>query len=181
MLVMWTAEDPADPLGQLVSAQKTLGLDHFALAVDPFGLDGVKPRTLLGQKAAYAPHSFAAPFDLAVVRTEPAPDLFGDMPARVVPDKEQNLLAKSFEFFATPLKESGRHSTDGPAIHEAQPRLPVKLRQVESVAGDGFRIGVVFGDRLLEEAQRLSLFGPATQGGQSHPAPPALVLKTHCP
>src|SRR3954451_13816442 len=163
MLVMWTAEDPADPLGQLVSAQKTLGLDHFALAVDPFGLDGVKPRTLLGQKAAYDPHSFAAPFDKAVVRTEPAPDLFGDMPARVVPDQKQELLANSFELFATPLKESGRHSTDGPAIHKTQARL-FELGHIQPVAGYSLRIGVVSSNRALAKANRFSLLGPATQG-----------------
>src|SRR4051794_41026289 len=124
MLVMWTAEDPANPLGEFVGSQQTLGLYNLALAVNPFGLDRVEPRTLFGQKAAYDPHSVSAVFDLAVVRTEPAPDLFGDMPARVVPDQKQNLLAKSFELLATPLKELARQCTDGPAIHEAHPRLP---------------------------------------------------------
>jgi hypothetical protein len=143
MFVMWTAEDPANPLGEFVGSQQTFGLYNLTLAVNPFGLDRVQPRTLLWQKAAYDPHSISAVFDLAVVRTEPAPDLFGDMPARVVPDQKQNLLAKSSKLLATPLKELGRHCTDRPAIHEAQPRLPVKLRQVESVAGDGFRIRVV--------------------------------------
>src|SRR5215204_5409205 len=50
MLVMRTTEDPANPLGKLVSAQQTLGLEHFSLAVNPLGLYGVKPRTLLGHK-----------------------------------------------------------------------------------------------------------------------------------
>src|SRR5215204_1380075 len=177
---MRTAEDPANPLCEFVGAQQTLGLDHFALAVNPFGLYRVEPRALLGQKAAYNSHSFATLFDLTVMSPEPTPELFGDMPARVVPDQKQTLLAKSFELFATPLKELGRHSTDGPAIHKAQPRL-IKSRQVESVAGDGFRIRVVFSNRALEEAHRLSLFGPSTEGRQSHPAPPALILKTHCP
>src|SRR5215208_3054112 len=143
---MRTTEDPANPLGKLVGAQQTVGLYHLALAVDPLGLYGIQPRTLLGQKAAYDPHSLPAPFDLAVMRTEPAPDLFGDMPTGVVPNQKQNLLAKSFQLFATPLKESGPHCTEGPAIHEAQPRL-IKPRQVESVAGDGLRIRVVLGDR----------------------------------
>ena len=64
---MRTAEDPAYPIGEFVGAQQTLGLDHFALAVNPFGLDRVQPWALLGQKAAYDPHSFAALFDLAVM------------------------------------------------------------------------------------------------------------------
>src|SRR5436305_171832 len=164
MLVMRAAEDPAYPLGEFISAQQTIGLDHFSLAVNPFGLYSIQPRTLLWQQAAYDPHSFAAPFDLAVVRNEPAPDLFGDVPACVLPDQEQYLLANSFELLATPLKESGRYSTEGPTVHEPQPR-PIELRQVEPVAGDGLRLGIILGDRPLDEAQRSSLLGPATQGG----------------
>src|SRR5215204_612507 len=45
MLVMRTTEDPTNPLGELVSAKQTLRLDHFSLAVNPFGLYGVQPRT----------------------------------------------------------------------------------------------------------------------------------------
>ncbi len=50
MLVMRTTEDPANPLGKLVGARQTVGLYHFALAVDPLGLYRVQPRALLGQK-----------------------------------------------------------------------------------------------------------------------------------
>ncbi len=138
---MRTIEDPANSVGELVSAQQSVGLDHLPLAVHPLGLDGVQPRALLGQKAAHDPHdAFAALSDLAVVGAEPTPDFFGDVPACVVPDQEQDLLADLFELFATPLEESGRYPTDGPTIHEPQPR-PIELRQVESVAGDGFTAG----------------------------------------
>ena len=41
MLVMRTAKDPANPIGEFISAQQTIGLDHFALAVDPLRLYGV--------------------------------------------------------------------------------------------------------------------------------------------
>jgi hypothetical protein len=93
MLVMWAAEDPTDPLGEFVSAQETLRLYHFALAVYPLGLYGIQPWTLLWQQAAHDSHSFAALFDTAVVRTEPTPEHFGDMPACVVPDQKQKPLA----------------------------------------------------------------------------------------
>lgn len=181
---MWTTKDPADPVGELVSAQQTVGFDHFALAVDPLGLYGVESRALLGQKATHDPHSGFAPavFDPAVVLAEPAPDLFGDVPACVVPDEEQDFLARGFELLAAPRKKLRRYGTHGPTIHESQPRL-LKTWQVESVAGDGLCsfAGVVFGDRLLNEAQRLSFLRPATQGGQGQPTPPALVLETGGP
>src|SRR5215218_3924464 len=97
MLVMRTAKDPAHSVGKLVCSEQPLRLDDLALAVDPFRFDGVQPRTLLGQKAAHDPHPLTALLDFSVVFSEPAPHLFGDMPARVVPDEEQNLLADSFE------------------------------------------------------------------------------------
>ncbi len=53
MLVMGTTENPANPVGELVGAQQTVGLDHSTLAVNPFGLYRVQPRALLGQQAAY--------------------------------------------------------------------------------------------------------------------------------
>src|ERR687897_2628575 len=182
MSVVRTTKHPAHPLGKLVRPQQTVRLDHFALGVDPLGLYGVQPRALLRKKTTHDPHpSFAAALlDAAVVSSEPAPDLPGDMPARVVPDEEQNLLADLFELLAAPLKELGRYGTDGPSVNEAQPHV-ADLRQVESVAGDGLRLGVVFGHRLLNEAKGLALLGEAAQGGQSHTAPPAFVQETHRP
>ena len=97
MFVMRTTKDLTYPICKLVSAKHSLGLDHFALAVYPLGFYGVKPRTLLGQKAAYDPHSTATVFDSAVMLAEPAPNLFGEMPTGVVPDEQQHLLARRFE------------------------------------------------------------------------------------
>src|SRR5215218_4108166 len=138
MLVMLTTEDPANSIGELVSSQQSVGCDDLALAVYPLGLYGIEPRTLLGQKAAHDPHSsFAtALLDFSVVLSEPAPDLFGDVPARVVPDEKQHSLARRLKLLATPRKEPRGYGTDRPPIHEPQPRL-VEFGQVEAVAGDG--------------------------------------------
>ena len=46
-----TIEGPADPIGEFVSAEQPLGLDHLSLTVDPFGFDWVEPRTLFGKQA----------------------------------------------------------------------------------------------------------------------------------
>src|SRR3982750_1454380 len=180
MLVMRTAEDLANPVGELVGCEQTVGLDHFTLAVNPFGLYRVKPWAPLGQKAAYNPNSFAAILDLAVMFPEPALDLFGDMPACVVPDQKQSLLASCFELLDAPRQKPGRYPTDGPTIHEPQPCL-IELLQVEPVAREGLRLGIILGERPLDEAQRLPLLRPATQGGQGQPTAPALVFEAHRP
>src|SRR5215212_1147328 len=180
MLVMWATKYPAYPLGKLVCPQQTVWFDDLALAVYPLGLYGVKPRAPLGQQATHDPHSASALLDFSVVPAEPTPDLPGDVPARVVPDEEQALLSGRFELLRAPLEKAGGYGTHGPAVDESQPRL-VDLWQVESVAADGLRLGIVFGDRPLDETKGLSLLGEAAQGGQGHPAPPALILETHRP
>lgn len=180
MLVMRTIKDPTDPLGEFVSPQQTVGLDDLALSVNPLGLYGVKPRTLLGQKAAYNPHSAATLFDLTVMFAEPSFHLAAYVPACVVPDENQYFLASSFELFTAPREKLGRYGAHGPTIHEPQPRI-IEFGQVESVAGEGLGLGIVFGDRLLDEAKGLSFFRPTAQGGQSQSAPPALVLETYRP
>jgi len=156
MLVMRTIEDTTNPVGELVSAKQTLGLDHFALAVYPLGFYDVKPRTLLGQMAAYDPHSTATVLDSAVMLAEPASDLLGDMPIGVVSDEEQHLLACRLKLFATPpMEELRRYRVHGPAVDESQPGL-VDFGQVGFVAEDGLRLEVVFSDRLLDEAKGFS-------------------------
>ncbi len=90
MLVMRATKDPANPLCEFISSQKTIGLDHFPLAVNPFRLYRVQPRTLLGQQATDDPHSASALFDFSVVLPEPPPDLPGDVPGSVVPDENQH-------------------------------------------------------------------------------------------
>src|SRR5215207_1003321 len=158
---MRTTEYPAYSIRELISSQKTVWLDDFALCVYPLGLYGVEPRTLLGQQASNDPHPFLlALFERSVVRADPASDFPGDVPAGVVPDENHNLLTCRLEFLQAPLKELGRYGAHGPSVNEAQPRI-ADLWQVESVAGDGFGLGVVFGDRLLDEAKGLSFLAPS--------------------
>src|SRR5918992_1783095 len=123
MLVMRTTENLANPVGKLASAQQTLRLDHFALAVDPFGLHGVQPRALLGQQTANDSHSFPALFDLAVVFSCPSSHRAAYVPGSVVPNENPHLLASLSQFLAAPRKEPGRYATNGPTIHKAHPCL----------------------------------------------------------
>ena len=174
MLVMRTTEDPAYPVCEFVSSQQSVGFYDLALCVYPFGLDGVQPRTLLRKKATHDPYSPSALFDFSVVPSEPLSDLPGDMPTGVIPDEKQDSLASRFEPLATPRKEPRRYGTHRPPVYEPQPRI-VEFGQVEAVAGDGLRLGVVFGNRPLDETLGSPFLGPATQGRQGHPAPPAFV------
>ncbi len=66
MLVMLTAEDPAYPVRKLVGSKQPLRFHELSLAVNPLGLYGVQPRTLLRQEATHEPHSLTALLDSAV-------------------------------------------------------------------------------------------------------------------
>src|SRR5215212_2222581 len=177
---MWTVEDQAYSLSQLVSCEQSVRLDHLALGMNPLGLHRVEPRALLGQKAAYDPHSLATAFDLTVVRGNPRSDLPGDVPGSVVPDQHPNPLARRLKLLAAPRKEAGGYGAHGPPIHKAQPYL-LELRHIEPVAGDSLRIGVVLGDRLFDEAQGLSCIAPTVEGRSGQATPPGLVQETYDP
>src|SRR5215211_8308066 len=177
---MRTTEDPAHPPGKLVGSQKPLRLYDLALGVYPLRLDGVQPRTLLRKQATDDPHSAAALLDAAVVFSEPPSHLFGDMPAGVVPDENEELLADLFELLKAPRKEPRRYRRNRPSVHEPDPRF-IDLWQIKSVAGYGLRLGVVLCDRPLDEARGLALLGPGVERRQGHLAPPALVQEAHRP
>src|SRR5918996_3869271 len=180
MRLMGTAEDPADPICELVSIEQPLGFCDLPLAVHPLGFYGVKPRTLGGQEACDYAYSTAAFFDLAVVGADPVAHPTAFVPARVVPDQQQGLLAPLFELVATPTEEARGYGAHGAAIHESQPRL-FKLRHIKPVAGEGFRVGIVFARLLLEEAYRAARLLPQMQARPLEARKPGLVLEAQDP
>src|SRR5829696_842849 len=165
MFVVRTVENLANSVGKLVCSEKSVGFDHLALAVNPLRFDGVQPRALLRKQATNDPYPLTALFDSAVVGTEPTPHLFGDVPTGVVPDENENLLAANgFELSHAPLEKARRYRRNRPPVHEPDPR-PIESGQVESVTAYGFRLGVVLGDRPLDEARGLALLGPGVERG----------------
>src|SRR5215212_1617185 len=180
MLVMRTTEDPADPLSKLVSAKQSLGLRDLAFAVDPLGLYGVEPRALGGQQARYYPNPKAAGFDFSVVRCDPLSNLSAFVPACVVPDKQQGLLASRLEAVATPPEKLRGYGAHWAAVHEPQPAL-LELRQIQSVAGESLRLGIVLSRLFLEEVHRVARLGPGVQARPLKAAEPGLILEAQYP
>src|SRR5215207_4889839 len=181
MFVVRTVESRADPLGQLVGAQQTVGLNHLAFAMNPLGLHRIEPRALLGQQTTDDPHPFLlALFEGPVVRSDPPSDLVAYVPAGVVPDQYPHLLTELFELLAAPLKELGRYGAHRATTHKPKP-TPFEFGQIQPVAGDGLRVGVVLFKRLLDQTQSIAFFAKAVQGRLRCSAPPTLILKAHNP
>src|SRR5215216_1298782 len=138
MLFVSTVEDPANPLGELVSTEQPLSLNYLAFAVNPLGLYRIEPRALGRQQTWHYPDPMAAGFDTAVVGADPASDLMAFMPACVVPDKKQGLLAPLSKPVAAPREKQRGYGAHGSIIHEPQPSF-LKLWQIQSVAGESFQ------------------------------------------
>src|SRR5918999_375053 len=156
MIVVRTLKGGTDSFGQLVGPEQPVSLYDSSFAMNPLGLHRIAPGALFGQQAAYDPHPFSTPFDRPVVRVDPLLHFMAYVPACVVPDQCPHLLANRFELLGAPIKKPGGYGAHRTAIDKTQPRL-LKLGHIQPVAGDSLRIGIVFGDRLLDETQGFSL------------------------
>jgi hypothetical protein len=186
MRFMRTVEGVADPIDQLGGGQQPSRLDHAALGVEPHRLDGIEPRALGRQGATDDADAGACLLDPLVVSPDPGPDLGADVPGGVVPDQQQGRLAVGLELGATPGQELGGERADRAAVDEAQPDVlpPAAARRgrpdQQAVAGRRLRVGIVFGDRLLDEVE-WPVVGPGVQARGRQPAPPDLVLEAQGP
>src|SRR5215203_5412029 len=180
MLFVSTAEDPANPLGKLVSTEQHLRLNYLPLAMNPLRLYCIEPRALGGQQARHYPEPMAAGFDTAVVGDDPASDLMAFMPGSVVPDKKQSLLTPLLEPVAAPPKKLRGYGAHGSTIHEPQPSL-FEPRQIQSVAGESLRLGIVLSRLFFEETRRISGISPGMHTRPLEAGEPGLVLETQSP
>ena len=180
MLFVITAEDTANPLGELVCTEQPLGLNYLAFGVDPLGLYRIEPRALGGQQRWHYPNPTAAGFDTAVVGADPISHLMALVPTSVVPDKKQSLLTPLPKPVAPPREKLGSYGAHGSTIHEPQPGL-LKLRQVKPVAGESLRLGIVLFRFFLKKAYRLCGIRPGTQSRSLQAGEPSLLLEAQSP
>src|SRR5919112_3625653 len=177
---MSAAEDPANPVGELVSTEQPLGLNYLTFAMNPLRLDGIEPWALGGQQTRQYPDPMAAGFDLAVVGGDPASHLMAFMPGGVVPDKKQSFLTPLSEPVATPPKKPCGYGAHRAAVHEPQPGL-FELRQIQPITGESLRFRIVLPRLFLKEAHRLCSIRPGMQRRSLEARKPGLVLETHSP
>jgi hypothetical protein len=135
MLFVNTAEVLANPVGELVSTEYPLGLDHLALAVGThFGSMALRATgsSWATSRVLYA-HSVATVFDSAVVSGDPFLDELALLCQEALSQRQeaQSLLAKSFEPLAAPRKKLRGYGAHRTAVHEPQP-APAQLGQIES-------------------------------------------------
>ena len=178
---MRTTKYPAYHLGKLIGSQHPVGLDHFSLAVYPLRLDSVEPRTLLGQQAADDPHSLSALFDFSVVRSEPASDLPAEMCQLALSQMSTTtFLLISWSFLR--LHSSNWVVMELMGLPPRSAATSDRLRaHMECVAGEGFGLGIVFGEcwrrrRGLLSSEKLLREGNATRLNQHSSKKPTVQV-----
>jgi len=182
-----TPETRTDPLGDLVRRQQAGGLDNPPLAMHPFRLDRIEPRTLRWQRTDDDPHPCLPALDRPVVLPDPSPHGRADMPARIVPHQQQRRFPFCGQSVAAPVEELRRDRTDRTTVHEAQPQLlvalpdSIPLSHQQAVTGERLRIGIAMSDRLLDQAQWLIRLRPTRQMRSRDPTPPDLVCEAERP
>jgi len=71
MSFIGTVKIGTNALGQVLCREDRVGFNNGTLAMDPFGFNGIEPKTLFGQKQRENPHAFARGLRLHVVLTNP--------------------------------------------------------------------------------------------------------------
>lgn len=180
------AQGSVDAVSQLVGGQETVGLNHLALAVNPFGFDGIEPGALGRQLAAEEPHALASRFDLLIMGADPGAHGATDVPGGVVPDQQQRRRAVCRQPVTAPGEELRGDGAERTVLDTAQQGSLAPLASVvpgaqqQPIAGQGLGIRVVARDRLLDQAQGL-VVRPGVAGGLGYPTPPTLIRKAQGP
>src|SRR2546421_11327169 len=93
MSVIGTLKVSTDPLGKLLGRKQAVGFDHLALAMNPFGFNGVEPGALGGQQERQNAYAFSLLLNLLVVLTDPGPYSQTFVPGSVIPNEQPGRLA----------------------------------------------------------------------------------------
>src|ERR1700730_5562838 len=176
-----------DALSQLFGGKQAIGLDDIALAVDPFGLNGVKPGALCWQQEGQDTHACARLLDLQVVLANPGANSLTLVPGSIIPDQKPVGLATLEQTLAAPVQKwrgdrAHRSSRDKTEPHLLTPgfvRSPFLPQP--SITGQRFGVRVAFFPGLFDQANGMLRVLPDMHSRQGKAAPPHLILKTNGP
>src|SRR4030095_577004 len=108
---------------EFVRAQQPIRFRHGPLAMDPFRLNGVEPRTFAGQVAAHETHPDCAALDPLIMLAYPVPHGLATVPRGVIPDQQQRGEALGCELGRAPGQKIDRDRTHRAPGHTPEPHL----------------------------------------------------------
>ena len=112
-----------DPCFQFVRIQQPVRFRDGPLAMDPFRLNRIEPRTFAGQRADDETHPHRALLDLLIVLTDPVSHRVTTVPGGVVPDQAQRGEALRRELSRAPGEKRDGDRTHGTPHDKPPPHL----------------------------------------------------------
>jgi hypothetical protein len=171
----------ANTFGQLLCREQAIRLHNSLFRMDPPRLNRIEPRTLLGEQERQDTHAFPGLFDLLIVLANPAPHHFADMPGSIIPDQKPVAFSLGCQAFTRVVQEPDRDRAHGSSCDKAQPDkravwvLWRPFLPQDTIAGQGFGIGVALVPGLLHQVHGLPLGLPSTEARQGKATPPHFV------
>lgn len=107
-------------VGQCLFGQRRIWFDDTPLRMSPFRLNGVEPGTLDREKTDEQADTVPRPLDGAIVVTKPSADDGAGVPAGIIPNQDQNRLAKGGDLLTSPSQELNGDGTHGTTLDKAQ-------------------------------------------------------------
>lgn len=187
MRFIGTPEVRTDSFGKLLGRKHPVGFDDMALAVDPFGFNGIEPRTLRGQEEGQDADPLVRLLDLLIVGAYPSAHRLALVPRGIIPDQEPMGLPLLAQPFTAPVQELDGDGTHGSSRDKTQPHLGAvgsfgrALLPQDPVAGQGLGIGVVFAPSLLDQPYRLIRALPGMGRREGKATPPDFIQKADGP
>src|SRR5947209_10061277 len=182
-----TVKVSTNPLGQLASREQLIGFNNGALAMHPFGFDGIEPGTLRREQKGQDADAFALVLDLLVMLAYPGAHDQALMPGGIVPDQQPGSFSLCLQLTTTPVQKLGGDIADRTTGDKAQRHLVANriiwraLLPQDSITGQGFGIRIPFVPGVFDQAYWLILTRPRLQARQRKATPPDFVEKANSP
>jgi hypothetical protein len=185
MFLMLTTIVGIDPCFQCIRTESAVRFQYCTLPMDPWGFNGVEPRTFAGQRAGDDVYTDGTPVNLLMVLTHPVSHGMAAVPGRMIPDQYQGGEALGGELCGAPRQEiagDGTHRTPSDAPEPHRMRLLLRSQpQQQPITSQCLGIRVVHGRGQFLQCMRGLCLCPTVLIGLGEPAPPDFIAKAQCP
>jgi hypothetical protein len=169
---------------EFIGTQQPVCFRHSPLALDPFRLDRIEPRTFAGQLADDETYPRRTLLDLLIVLADPAPHRMTAVPGGVIPDQQERGEASGCKLCGASCQKIDGDGTHGATRDQAEPPLVCLLRSrphQQAITGQRLGIRVVRWWRQFLQLVRGIGVRPAMLIGLGEPTPPDVGAKAQHP
>ena len=169
---------------EFVGTQQSVCFRHSPLAMDPFRLDRMEPRTFAGQRADDETYPRRPLLALWMVLVEPTPHGMTAVPGGVIPDQQACGEASGCKLCGAPRQNIAGDGTHGASRDKPEPHLVCLLRpwpHQQAITGQRLGSRGVRRRRQFLPLVRGLCVRPVMLGGLGEPTPPDFVANAQRP